>query len=297
MSSPIQRGLTVRAVGPATTAGRISLAELARIASTLQATLERIALSVAGGRLRSGRRPQEIADAVRLDFTGFQPGSAVLELVRAQPGGADDLLSDSFTVLTRGINEIHQTGEQPGGEHGRHFTRTVLNGLVNLCGGIGENNLTRIEFYTGSTVHFTLDGQTQRNLRKIRRATLEHDTIITGRLHMGDFDPMSLRCRIDTNLGSIWCDFDIELKDAVFEHMDQLVAARGTAELDGDGVNIRVLHLVEVSAVATAGTKSLDQLAREQGVGPLADAGQLQGQPVEDFDAFLHAIRVARGEE
>lgn len=279
------------------------MAELARIASTLQATLERIALSVAGGRPRSGRRPQEIAEAVRLDFTGFRPGSAVLELVRARTGNTDeldavgeDLLSESFTVLINGLDEIQQYGEHPRGEVGRHFTRTVLNGLVSLCGGIGRNNLNYIEFSTGSTVHFTLDGRTQQNLRNIRRSSVEHDTIITGRLHMGDFDPMSLRCRIDTNLGSIWCDFDIELKDAVFEHMDQLVAARGTAEVDADGVNVRVLHIVEISVVDTARSKSLDELAREQGVEPLADVQQLRGEPIEDFDIFMQAIRVARGD-
>jgi hypothetical protein len=114
---------------------------------------------------------------------------------------------------------------------------------------------------------------------------------------MGDFDPMTLRCRIDTNLGSIWCDFDIELKDAVFEHMDQLVAARGTAELDADGASVRVLHLTSLTAVDTAESKSLDELAQEQGVSPLADVQQLRGESVEDFDLFLQAIRVARGDE
>jgi hypothetical protein len=305
MTSSINSGLTVRAVGPATTAGRISLAELARIASTLQATLERIALSVAGGRPRAGRRPHEIADAVRLDFIGFSPGSAVLELARGGPEATgdplaesfDDLLSESFIVLSRGVNEIRQTGERPNGEIRRHFNRTVLNGLVNLCGGTGRNNLTRIEFYTGDEVHFMLDTETQHSLRKIRRSTVEPDTIITGRLHMGDFDPMTLRCRIDTNLGSIWCDFDIELKDAVFEHMDRLVAARGTAELDSDGASVRVLHLTSLSAVDTAESRSLDELAEEQGVSPLADVQQLRGEPVEDFDLFLQAIRVARGDE
>jgi hypothetical protein len=297
MTSSLDDGLTVRAAGPATITGRISLAELARIASTLQATLERIALSVAGGRPRAGRRPQEIAEAVRLDFIGFSPGSAVLELVRAQPKTFDDLLSESFTVLTRGVNEIRETGERPSGEISRHFNRTVLNSLVNLCGGIGRNNLTHIEFYTGDSVHFTLDSRTQSSLRRIRRSTVEPDTVITGRLHMGDFDPMTLRCRIDTNLGSIWCDFDIELKDAVFEHMDQLVAARGTAELDADGASVRVLHLTSLTAVDTAESKSLDELAQEQGVSPLADVQQLCGEPVEDFDLFLQAIRVARGDE
>ncbi len=304
MTSPIDNGLTVRAVGPATAAGRISLAELARIASNLQATLERIALSVAGGRAKAGRRPQEIAEAVRLEFTGFREGSAVLELVPARPEShagvatdpAENLLFESFTVLVEGIKDIQRYRQHPQGEIGQHFNRTVLNGLVSLCGGIGKNNLNYIEFSTGEMVHFTLNSETQRNLRSIRRSTVEHDTIITGRLHMGDFDPMTLRCRIDTNLGSIWCDFDIELKDAVFEHMDQLVAARGTAELDADGVNVRVLHITEISVVDTARSKSLDELAREQGVSPLADVQQLRGEPIEDFDVFMQAIRVARGD-
>jgi hypothetical protein len=303
MASPIENGLTVRAVGPATEAGRISLAELARITSTLQATLERLAFSIAGGRPKSGRRPQEIADAVRLDFTGFQHGSAVLELQRSTDhvptflAPPDDLLSETFTVLTTGLKEIQQTGAHPRGDIGRHFNRTVLNGLVSLCAGIGRGNLTRIEFSSGSRIHFALNTETQFALRRIRRSTVAADTIITGRLHMGDFDLMSLRCRIDTNLNSVWCDFDIELKDAVFERLDQLVEARGTAELDADGVSVRVLHLTSTSTVETADSKSLDELAKEQNIRPLSNIDQLQGEPVEDFDLFLQAIRAARGDE
>ncbi|GAB1514847.1 hypothetical protein [Actinophytocola sp. KF-1] len=303
MASPIDNGLTVRATGPATEAGRISLAELARITSTLQATLERLAFSIAGGRPKAGRRPQEIADAVRLDFTGFQHGSAVLELQRpidrVLPFDApsDDLLSESFNVLTAGINEIKRTGAHPSGDIGRHFNKTVLNGLVSLCAGIGKGSLTRIEFSSGDHLHFAFDAETQYSLRRIRRSTVAADTIITGRLHMGDFDPMSLRCRIDTNLNSVWCDFDIELKDAVFERLDQLVEARGTAELDADGVGVRVLHLTGISTVETASAKSLDELAREQNVSPLSNIDQLRGETVEDFDLFLEAIRTARGDE
>lgn len=293
----ISEGLTVRAIGPATTSGRIPLAELARIASTLQATLERIALSVAGGRKRAGRRPAEIANAVRLDFVGFSEGSAVLELDRAEPGTLDDLLTESFDMLTQGLEEIRRTGSRPSGQAGRHFNPTVLNGLANLCGGIGRQNLTSIEFSTEDVVHFTLNSETQRYIRQIRRATVEQDTIIVGRLHMGDFDPMTLRCRVDTNLGSIWCDFDIELKEDVFDNLDQLVAARGTAELHADGVSVRILHLTEISPMDTAKARSLDDLAAEQGISPVADVAQLRGEPVEDFDLFLEAIRVARGGE
>lgn len=291
----IDAGLTVRAVGPVTTSGRIPLAELARIAATLQATLERIALSVAGARQKLGRRPTEIAGAVRLDFTGFREGSAILDLERAQTGTLDDLLTESFDALTRGLNQIRETGSSPTGEIARHFNQTVLNGLANLCGGIGKDSLSAIEFSTADVVHFTLDAELQGIIRRIRRARVEQDTIVVGRLHMGDFDPMALRCRVDTNVGSIGCDFDIELKDAVFDHLDQLVAARGTAELHPDGVTVRVLHLSEISPMDTAGSRSLDELAIEQGVDPLTDVQQLRGEPVEDFELFIEAIRAARG--
>jgi hypothetical protein len=294
MVGPLDDGLTVRAIGPATAAGRIPLSELARIAATLQATLERLAMSIAGGRQRSGRRPIEIANAVRMDFVGFSEGSAVLELDRATPGALDDLLSESFDMLTRGLSEIRETGERP---TGAHFTSTVLNGLASLCGGIGKHNLTKIEFSSGGRMHFTLDREIQSRIRHIRRATVEQDTIIVGRLHMGDFDPMALRCRVDTNLGSIWCDFDVELKDNVFDHLDQLVAARGTAELQADGVSVRILHLTEIAAMDTARSRSLDHLAEEQGVGPLDDVRQLRGEPIDDFELFLEAIRGARGAE
>jgi hypothetical protein len=297
MRRSLDDGLVVRAIGPATESGRISLSELARIASTLQATLERIALGVIGVRPRAGRRPAEIAEAVRMDFVGFSAGSAVLELERADNEALDDLLNDSFEVLADGINEISETGQQPTGYVGDFFTPSVLNGLVRLCGGIGRKNLTSIEFITGGSVAFTLNRETQATLRRIQRSSLEQYTSIVGRLHMGDFDPMTLRCRIDANLGSVSCDFDIDLKDEVFNRLDQLVLATGTAELQSDGATVRLLHLTEISTVVTAQSRSLDDLASEQGITPLGSADELRGEPVDNFDVFLEAIRAARGDE
>jgi hypothetical protein len=43
-------------------------------------------------------------------------------------------------------------------------------------------------------------------------------------------------------------------------------------------------------------SKSLDELAREQGVEPIDDLQQLRGEPIDDFDVFMQAIRVARGD-
>lgn len=284
----IGEGLTITAIGPATDHGRISLSELARIASSFQATLERIAFSIAGGRTRTGRRPQEIANAVRLDFAGFRPGSAVLDLKPANDG-FDDLLNESFGTLVAGLNAIESNDSTPS-----HFTPAVVNGLVTMCGGIGQHNIRRIEFAGASRVFFTADSRLQQRLKYFQKITHTQDITVVGRLHMGDFDPLSLRCRIDTYSGSISCDFDDALKGRVFELLDGLVLATGTADLQTDGTTVRVLHLSELAEMATASTKSLDELAQEQGVQPVRSIKDLAGEAIDDFDEFLRIVRSAR---
>ncbi|GAB3912504.1 hypothetical protein ACFQ1S_09795 [Kibdelosporangium lantanae] len=296
MTTSIEQGLTIRAVGPATVGQRIPLSELARIALNLQATLERIALSVVGARPRVGRRPSEIAEAVRMDFVGFAGSSAVMQLSPAGTATLDNLLDRSFETLVQGLKYIDENGDKPDGELGSHFTPPVLNGLSTLCGGIGGKGLTRIEFTTGQITHFVLTRDTQTSLRQIQKRSVEAQTTIVGRLHMGDFEPLSLKCRIDTSVGSVWCDFDIDLKDDVFNHLDQLVMASGSAELQSDGA-VRVLHLVELTSIETSRTSSLEELAADQGVQSLHDVGELRGAPVDDFEVFLDALRVARGDE
>lgn len=286
----INDGLTIRAIGPATEQGRMSLSELARIASSFQATLERLAFSIIGGRQRTGRRPQEIADAVRMDFTGFRSGSAVLDLERPQNAALDDLLNESFNALQFGLHALVDNPEvvPP------HFTPTVINGLVTLCGGISRRNITRIEFGHGERVYFAIDADTQRTLKSVQKSTSQQEINVVGRLHMGDFDPLGLRCRIDTHAGSISCDFDDDLKESVINLLDALVLAAGVAELQADGTTVRVLHLTELSPVETAATKSLDQLAREQNIAPISDVSQLRGEDIEDFDTFLEIVKSAR---
>jgi hypothetical protein len=289
-SNPLEHGLTVRAVGPATELGRISLSELARIASSFQATLERLAFSIVGGRRRSGRRPQDIADAVRMDFVGFQRGSAVLNLQRPDGDAVDNLLNESFNALVTGLDAIRrEDSTMP-----QYFTPTVVNGLVTLCGGISRQNITAIEFAGDNHTFFTADAELQRSLKKLQKATFTQEITIVGRLHMGDFDPLGLRCRIDTHRGSIQCDFDDELKEVVIDLFDELVMATGVAELQSDGVSVRVLHLDGLSPVQNANTKSLDELAQEQGVRPVDSIAELRGENVDDFDNFMMIVRSAR---
>jgi hypothetical protein len=290
-NAPLQK-LVVRAAGPATANGRLALSELARIASALQTTLERIAFSILTGRPhRSGRLPRQVAESVRLDFVDFSAGSAVLKMERGTAADtADDLLSDAFSTLTQGLTEIRRNpqGMPP------HFTPSVVNGLVMLCGGISKDNVNKISFEADGRTWFTLDTNIRLQLKNVQKLTSEREITIVGRLHMGDFDPMSLRCRIDTNFASIPCDLDDDIKDAVFDLLDELVMATGVAEFQADGTTVRVLHLDELTRVESARFQSLEALAADQDVTPVTDMNALRGEPIDDFDEFLRSIRSAR---
>jgi hypothetical protein len=282
--------LVIRAVGPATEGGRLPLSELARLAGGLQATLERIALSISGGLTRPGRRPREIVDAVRLDFVEFRPGSAVLKVARTGQLSLDDLLSTSLDALEEGINELRQNPSEPP----RHFTPQIINGIRDLTGGISTNNVTRIEFWRTGTIRFTIDETLQAAVRAIRFQPEQENVTIVGRLHMGDFSPAGLRCRIDTYAGSVLCDFTSDLRNAVLDAMDEIVMAEGRGEIELNGTTVRVLHLARLEALNSARPRSLDSLAREQHVQPLSSLAELGGLPVDDFDEFLTAIKSAR---
>ncbi|SDT48796.1 hypothetical protein SAMN04489716_4058 [Actinoplanes derwentensis] len=287
---PDDTDLIIRATGPATEGGRLPLSELARLAGGLQASLERIALSISGNTNRPGRRPREIVDAVRLDFVGFRQGSAILQVARTGQLSLDDLLGSSLDALEAGVNSLHRDPTVLP----THFTPQVINGIRDLTGGISMSNVTRIEFRRGDTVLFTLDEALQRAVRSVQPESVQQAVTVVGRLHMGDFSPAGLRCRVDTYAGSVLCDFDLDLRDAVLDAMDQMVMAEGMGEFDPNGTSVHVLHLARLEALDSARPRSLDDLAREQGIRPVTVAGELSGPPIEDFDEFLAAVRSTR---
>ncbi|MCO6006426.1 hypothetical protein NE236_15685 [Actinoallomurus purpureus] len=278
----------IRATGPATEGGRLSLSEVARIAGGVQATLERLALSLSGGAVTPGRRPREIVDAVRLDFVGFAAGSAVLKLAR---GHDTELLERSLDALRVGAEEIRRNpGRVP-----RHFTQQVITGLRALSGGVGSGGISKIELLARNVPICSIDEEFRDLLHRLERSTTEEEVTVVGRLHMGDLSPASLRCRIDTFSGSILCDFDAGMRDAVLDAMDQLVMASGTAEVQPDGSTVRLLHIEDLSVVRETRSKTLATLAREQGIAPVRGATELHGgEAIDDFEDFLAAVRSAR---
>lgn len=290
--------MSIHAEGPAADGGRLPLAELARIAAGVQVTLERLALALNGTFIARGRRPREVVDAVRLDFTGFRQGSAILDIARAVPAqGAllglaeDSLLKDSLDAFEDGITGIRSEKALPA-----YFTHQVLGGLRDLAGGINPGNLTRIRFTRPGGGSFAIDPVFRDRLRRVSALTPETEATVVGRLHMGDFSPAALRCRIDTFAGSVLADFGADLRDAVLDAMDQMVMANGTAELQPDGTTVRVLHLSEIECLPSAPVAPFSVLQREQNVQPVSDIAELRGHAGddEDFGLFLEAIHAAR---
>lgn len=259
----------------------------------MQAALELLALSIAGKAAGPGRRPREIVDAVRLDFVGFRAGSALLDIARTGHLSLDEgLLEQALTALEEGSNSLR---ERPG-VLPPHFGPQVLNQLRSLTGGISARNVTRVELLQGDRARFVIDDSLHRVVRWTSFEKIAQESTVVGRLHMGDFSPATLRCRIDTYAGSILCDFDSDLRDSVLDAMDQVVMAEGVAELEPNGATIHILHLSSLRRIDSAEPKSLDDLARAQGVTPVHSLDELRGAPVDDMDGFLAALRSARGE-
>lgn len=267
------------------------MSELARIGGALQAEVERVARVLAGSDdVRTGRRPADIVEATRLDLVGFHEGSAVLEVEphEQQTSLMPSLLDEALSVFLDGVEQlVEDPSTLPAG-----FDRSVVGGLRDMTGSVGRA-ITSIRIEMEGRRPVVIDEAVKDAVRASLRQGMADSAVVSGRLHMGDFAPSALRCRIDTARGPVTCDFDIELRDEVLAAMDQLVIARGQAERWPDSDAIRVLHLEAIELLNEAERRSVTELAAEQGVQPIADPDELAGKPVDDFDEFLAAIRLS----
>jgi hypothetical protein len=284
--------LVVRAVGPAARGGRLALSEIARIAGEFQATLERIALALRGGDSSLGRRPQDVVNAVRLELVGFSSGSAVLEM--SPPDDAmieHGLLGQSVELFLQGVESIDRARRA----HPEVFGKQVLDGLVRLSGGISRGGVREIEFVYRGRRAATIDEEFRRAARAARSADDRTEATIAGRLHMGDFAPAALRCRVDTLSTSVSCTFDESLTAEVLSAMGHMVVVTGIAELLPDG-GVRSLDLLSLTRVNEATRADVATLTEQQGVVPLrsvADLSAVDDVSDEEFQQFLRDIRSA----
>jgi hypothetical protein len=269
--------------------GRLPLSEVARLAGQLQATLERLALAHLGERSTKGRRPKDVAEAVRYELVAFKAGSAVLEMAPPEAHLMDhELRGQVGNVLFTGLHAIGRGATVLPPE----FNSAVLDGLVRLTGGISPGSVHRLELSRGDEP-VVMDDRFHEHVRRLRKGNARDTVTIVGRLHAGDFDPLALRCRIDTVETTVTCTFGVEMRETVLAAMDSMVAATGTADVLPDGY-VRGLDLDELTVVDEARSHSLSELAEEQGVGAVSDVAKFATMPdidAEEFGVFLaHAL-------
>jgi hypothetical protein len=288
--------LTITARGPAAD-GRLPLAEMARLCGEFQATLERIALVLHGTTSITGRRPREVVDAVRVEFTGFAQGSAVLELELPATADGGALLEESLAVLVAGADAVRTGRSLP-----EAFTPQVLDGLIRFVGGLEPGTVTELVIGRGGRPLVVADSEFRGRLRETRRKVWHAETTIVGLLQMGDFAPSALRCRIDTVHASVACTFDETLAETVLGSLNRLVVASGTGQFTAGGATLRSLDLSRLEPLPRAPEASLDELTHSQQVTPWATSPTGTGFGTDglsdaDFEAFLSEAMSARGAE
>lgn len=286
-----EQTMSLRAVGPAAE-GRLALTEVARLCGELQATLERLALAIRGERNAPGRRPRDVADAVKLEMVAFRMGSAVLDMAQPADGMISHaLLDESVDLLFRGMSDLARGDKAPS-----EFTPQVLDGLIRLSGGISSRSIRTLELSQKGRDPVVIDQDFREHVRRLRRHHRHEIATVTGRLHEGDFDPLALRCRIDTLDATIPCSFGQELRDLVLGAMDSMVVCTGIAEYQPDG-RIRAIELDELTVIDEAQRRTIDQLAQEQGTAPVTDIAEfatMTDLSDDEFNQFIANAMSAR---
>lgn len=278
--------MSLRAVGPDAD-GRLPLSEVARFAGELQSTLERLALSIRGSPTSRGRRPREVAEAVRFELVGFRAGSAVLEMAPPDDEALfnHDLQSKTQDLLFAGLDAIGQRKTKLPQE----FTPQVLDGLIRLSGGISPKSVHRLELSRDGGDTVVIDGEFRNYMRWLRKSNTQDVVTIVGRLHEGDFDPLTLRCRIDTVDTTITCSFANDMKESILAAMGSMVSATGIAEIQPDD-RIRTLDLDDLTVIDEAQRRTIGELAEEQGIRPVADINEFATMPdlnSDELDNFI----------
>ena len=286
------------------------LSELIRISRSIQAAVERVARVLVGqsDSRRPGRKPQRIIEGCALEVVALGKGSfsIALDLARKELDSMD-LGVDAVEALLAGWEEVGRNG----GALPRGYDTGVLHSLRELGGGLGQG-IDEIEVESRTQRarrqwHFNQELR-ERIVRCIRRPVTNERTV-EGRLLMADFRHDGERCRIHPPVGEpITCQFDESVEETVYDLLRRYVRVTGEASVDPSTERIVGICVRDIEALSVGGEtfeavtadefweeKGLDQLAAEQGVGPLARfedvfaSGAALWDDDEDFNAFLAA--------
>lgn len=305
--------LELRFEGKAVQDGRILLDDLLLFVDNLHSAISRVIEVLERGISGlPGRPPKTRQILAALEIVALKRGSFEMALDLRRDEGellpGFDLGQKAIEKLMLGLEVMENEAPLPEGfDEGvlmslRDAGRVIDHGveIVHLT-STSEIGTRRVKF-----VQSTRD-QIVTRIRRLQHAWTEAE----GRLLMADFKEDSLRCRLHPSTGSaIPCSFNEDMTERVMSYLRRFVQVRGDATYDPATNVIRSLVIRDIEPIERLSeigvsfmppsafweTKSLDELAMEQGVYPVEDWDRLSGQWPEgaDFDSFLEAIRSLR---
>lgn len=310
--------LIIRAKGPATEKGRISLQALISLGKNVQAAVVRTALVLAGhgDSRRPGRRPKDVKKSCALEVVSLNRGSFEIGF---------DLPREKFEIIDLGIEAVEKLLEgfdiigTDGSELPPGYDVGVLYSLRDM-GRILGRGIDEIEAESRTQRlrrNFTFNKHIQRRLIERIHGPVRNLRTIEGRLLMADFRQDAERCRIHPPAAEpIICQFDESLEETVYEYLRSYVRVRGETKEDPDTGRIASIRIIDIEAVTMEGEefeilsaeafwqeKTLEQLATEQNVLPIGRLEDVWGKGSElwtdddDFEAFLGATKGLETEE
>ncbi len=315
--------LEIRFRGSAVGPGTMPLAELLRFLTGMREALRRVAYVLQGhsNSLRQGRTPSSVESEIDLDLVSFGQGSSVAvfgfdrKTRRESIAGFDsgiDIIQKSVAGL-RVIQESSSSAPFPSG-----YDVGVLKAWNNAGGGFsqGIEEIHIIMNQDGQTVQasFTSDGN-DRIKRRIESITEKQETfeVIEGTLLMADFAKDVGSCRVHPSIGSpVQCEFDDTKADSVLQNLKNKVRITGIlrrASDSGSGKRVemdsieplieKIERRSEPSHPTTKNdlrtSPTIDELARQQNVSPIADIrslyGTWPGEPDDGFEELIEELR------
>lgn len=308
----VQSAIEIRLEGPAVATGRIAVRDLILVAGQVQRAVERIARVLQGERgARPDRRPREVEALTRLEFVGLRPGSVILELdvaEAARPLETLDLGWEAVRHFVEGLEKLPDDAPPRGWDAG-----VLL--AVKEMGTVLRRGVERINVAAGrdrDRRRARLDARTIDAVDRLIRWPVRNLRTVEGRLLMADFRETATKCRVHPPMEPpVECTFDEAHRQAVLDAMTRYVRVSGEAQVDELTGRIRVLEIADLEIVDTepAGPDgpypfweplAIDELARQQGVGPIEELDSLAAaiwESDEELAQFLEETYRARRSE
>lgn len=292
----------VRLTGENAELGKVTATDVARLLQGFERAVARAAAGIAGRRPgQAGRRGKAVETATRFLLDGIEPGSvtAVLELPpteRSDGLGVEDVaLGDAALQETLDVLEYGRANPDVAEALALMAEELDIGGRFKSVG-------VQLVGSGASVRSSVLDRSKRHSLRQFADSGhSERPDALYGILFEANFEKRTAQLRVATGQ-SVTVSFNDELADAVKEALRERTHVEGVVAYDVESaealsIELRSVRRAEQQELGLIGgefwrERSLEELAAEQGVEPLANPDELRDDEATDEEvaAFLEAL-------